>query len=235
MSVAAILTGKGGSKLKDKNILMVDGKPCLYFPCMAAKEVKKIDHFFVSSENKKILKYAKNYGYNIINRPKKLSKANSQHIDVIIHALKHLEKKAIKPKILVILLANAPIIYSSWIRNCINILQKNKLATSVVPVIQNNDHHPMRAKKIKNGFLTQHNKIKAKISTNRQDLVSNYFLCHNFWVIRTENIYSNNGELPWKFLGKKVLPYKVSNSIDIHEKEDIYLANIIRSKNFKLF
>ena len=37
MSVAAILTGKGGSKLKDKNILMVDGKPCLYFPCMAAK------------------------------------------------------------------------------------------------------------------------------------------------------------------------------------------------------
>ena len=43
MSIVAILTGKGGSKLKDKNILKINGKPCLYYPCKAAKKVKIIN------------------------------------------------------------------------------------------------------------------------------------------------------------------------------------------------
>ena len=53
MSIVAILTGKGGSKLKDKNILKINGKPCLYYPCKAAKKVKIIEHYFASSEDAK--------------------------------------------------------------------------------------------------------------------------------------------------------------------------------------
>ena len=52
--ITAILTGKGGSKLKDKNIIKILGKPLLSYPCMAAKKVNEISNFFVSSENKKI-------------------------------------------------------------------------------------------------------------------------------------------------------------------------------------
>ena len=230
MSIVAILTGKGGSKLKDKNILKINGKPCLYYPCKAAKKVKIIEHYFASSEDAKILKYAKKYGYNLIKRPKSLSKINSQHIDVIKHSLSQINKLNIKPEIIVILLANAPIVYSNWIEDSINILLKNKSATSVVPVIKNNDQHPMRAKKIKNGYLEPHFKINSNISTNRQDLASNFFLCHNFWVIKTKNIYLNNGQPPWKFLGKKVMPYIINKSIDIHEREDLFIAQKIMRK-----
>ena len=230
MSIVAILTGKGGSKLKDKNILKINGNPCLYYPCKAAKKVKTIKHYFASSEDSKILKYAKKYGYNLIKRPKSLSKNNSQHVDVIKHSLKQINKFNIKPKIIVILLANAPIVYSNWIEDSINILLKNKSATSVVAAIKNNDHHPIRAKKIKNGYLKPHFKINSNISTNRQDLDSNFFLCHNFWVIRTKNIYLNNGQPPWKFLGKKVIPYIIDKSIDIHEREDLFIAQKIMSQ-----
>jgi CMP-N,N'-diacetyllegionaminic acid synthase len=230
MSIVAILTGKGGSKLKDKNILKINGKPCLYYPCKAAKKVKIIKHYFATSEDSKILKYAKKYGYSLIKRPKSLSKINSQHIDVIKHSLNEMSKFNINPEIIVILLANAPIVHSDWIKDSINILLKNKRATSVVPVVKNNDQHPMRAKKIKKGYLEPHFKINPSISTNRQDLVSNYFLCHNFWVIKTKNIYLNNGQPPWKFLGKKVMPYIINKSIDIHEKEDLFIAQKIMRK-----
>ena len=230
MSIVAILTGKGGSKLKDKNILRINGKPCLYYPCKAAKKVKIINHYFASSEDSKILKYAKKYGYSLIKRPKSLSKVNSQHIDVIKHSLFQINKLNIKPEIIVILLANAPIVNSKWIEESIKILLKNKLATAVVPVLKNNDQHPMRAKRIKNGYLEPHFKINSNISTNRQDLISNFFLCHNFWVIKTKNIYLNNGQPPWKFLGKKVLPYVINKSIDIHEREDLFIAQKIMRK-----
>tara|TARA_Y100000590_G_C15710495_1_gene1010069 strand:- start:1131 stop:1829 length:699 start_codon:yes stop_codon:yes gene_type:complete len=228
--IVAILTGKGGSKLKDKNIIKINGKPCLYYPCSEAKKVKKIKFYFASSEDQKILNYSNKYGYEVIKRPKKFSKRNSLHVDVIKHAIKYINKKNIKPEIVVILLANAPIVYSKWINDCLNILIKNKNASAVVPVLKNNDHHPIRAKQIKNGFLKSHFKIDSSISTNRQDLNNNYFICHNFWVIRTKNIFKNNGQPPWKFLGKNVLPYKVSKSIDIHESEDLIIAQKILNK-----
>ena len=101
-----------------------------------------------------------------------------------------------------------------------------------MPVVENNDHHPFRAKKIvKNIYLKSFFKFKKNISSNRQDLVKNFFLCHNFWVIKTESIFKNNGEPPWNFLGKNVLPFKIKSSIDIHEKTDINLTKEWLKKN----
>ena len=54
---------------------------------------------------------------------------------------------------MVVLLANAPIVKSKWISDCIKILKNNKDITSVVPVQNINDHHPERAKQIKNNVL----------------------------------------------------------------------------------
>lgn len=230
--IIALLTGRGGSNLKDKNVLNIDGKPCLYYPCNEAKKIKSIKDFFVSSEDKKILNLAYSYGYHKIKRPKKYSKENSKHIDVINHALKTIYQKNLFPDILVVLLANAPIIKSKWIRDCINILKKNKNLSSVVPVLENNDHHPLRAKKMKNNILKSHFKPKGKISTNRQDLEKNYFLCHNFWVIRTQALKLDNGDKPWTFLGKSVFGYKIKNSIDIHTKLDLKIAKYLLGNRY---
>ena len=222
--ITAILTGKGGSRLKDKNILKIKGKPLLYYPCIAAKKVKIINNFFVSSENKKILNVANKYGYQKILRPASLSRKNSQHKDVLIHAVKYLKIKKIFPEILVILLANSATIKTSWIKKAINLLISDKNASACVPVLENNDHHPFRAKKNNNNYLKSFFKFKKNISSNRQDLIKNYFLCHNFWVIKTDAILKNTGEPPWNFLGKKVLPLIVSDSVDIHHKKDLELT-----------
>ena len=231
MKIAAILTGKANSSFKNKNIKKINKKFIFLYPAVEAKKSKIINKFFTSSDSSMILKQTKKFGYESIQRPKSLARSSSKHVDVLIHAIKHMNKKKFYPDILVVLLANAPIIKIKWINECIKKLIKNPSATSIVPVEKNNDRHPLRAKKIKNNFLNSFYKSKNSVSTNRQDLEACYFLCHNFWVIRTKEILKNNGLPPWKFMGKKVLPYEVENSIDIHNNIDLEIARLIININ----
>jgi CMP-N-acetylneuraminic acid synthetase len=230
MKICALLTGRGGSSLPNKNIIKIAGKPVLSYPCFAASKIKGIKYFFVSSDDPKILKAAGKLGFQKILRPKRLSTSYARHIDVIVHALRKI-KKIVSPDIIVILLANSPTIKSSWIKKSIRLLLTNKSATAVVPVKELNDFHPLRSKRIIKGYLKNFISSKKNTSSNRQDLESCYFLCHNFWTIRSDAIFKNKGYQPWKFMGKKVIPLVVRNSIDIHTKEDIYLANYIIKNN----
>ena len=109
-------------------------------------------------------------------------------------------------------------------------IKKNKY-TAAVPVILDNDKNPYRSKKIVNGIIQNFIKQKKKISSNRQELTNSYFLCHNFWVIKTSAIFKNDGISPWNFMGKKVFPYVIDNSIDIHSLADIELAKYLIKKN----
>ncbi len=227
MKIAALLTGKKNSSLKNKNILKIKNKPIFAFPAIAAKKSKIIDNFFVSSDSKYILNHCHKLGYKRISRPKRLASRNSKHYDVLLHALKYMKKENYYPDILVVLLANAPVIKTKWISECVKKIRKNKNLTAVVPVVLNNDHNPLRAKKIVNGYIRNFNKTKKNISSNRQDLEESFFLCHNFWVLKVKSLLENNGEAPWSFLGKKVKSYIVPVSIDIHNKLDYEIAKII--------
>ena len=226
MKITALLTGKQNSTFKNKNEIKLHDEYIFNYPAKQAKKVKEIDFFYTSSDSKVILNQTKKIGYHSINRPKNLAKKNSKHIDVLKHALNIFKKKDEYPDILVVLLANAPIVKSKWISDCIKILMKNKDITSVVPVQNINDHHPERAKQIKNDILKSFIN-KKKISSNRQDLSKCLFLCHNFWVIRSNEIFKNNGQLPWSFMGKKVKAYEIKSSIDIHSAMDVEIAKIL--------
>ena len=124
MKIAAILTGKGSSQLKNKNLIKILGKPLMHYPCFEAKKCREINRYYVSSEDNKILNYASRLGYKKINRPRNLSKKDTLHIDVINHAVDFINHDGYYPDILIILLANAPMVKSSWIKKSINILKK---------------------------------------------------------------------------------------------------------------
>ena len=122
--IIALLTGKGGSGLKDKNIIKIRKTPLCGYPCKEAKKIKSIDDFYASSENKKILNVTKKYGFKTILRPSYLSKKNSLHQDVLVHAINYLRGKKIYPDIMVILLANSATIKAKWILDCLKKLKK---------------------------------------------------------------------------------------------------------------
>ena len=145
------------------------------------------------------------------------------------------ERDGLEPDIVVVLLANNITVKSKWIDDCITKMEENLDISAVVPVYEDNDHHPLRAKRLNSdGSLSMYEKgIIEQVSTNRQDLPTCYFLSHNFWVLRTSFLLSGEqGQPPWSFLGNNIFPYVIKESIDIHNEEDLYLAKQWINKNY---
>ena len=228
MKIAALLTGRGNNTLADKNVLDVLGKPVLYYPAHAAKSCEAIDCWYCSSDDEKILSAAEAEGYIRIKRPDEYAKPTSLHVDCIMHGLDVIEQNEGLPDICVVILANNITIKSEWITACIKEMVNNPKVTAVVPVYCDNDHHPLRAKSLNpNGTLSMYEKnITTPISTNRQDLPICYFLAHNFWVLRVDNLRNPKdvGQAPWEFMGDYIIPFEINESIDIHEESDLIIA-----------
>lgn len=232
--VCALLTGRGNNSLKDKNVLDILGHPVLYYPGKAAAESSLIERCYCSSDDQKILEQAKRLGFQPIVRPEEYARPDSQHVDCILHALRVMRQEGYSPKILVVLLANNVTVETRWIDDCIRLMQENMQLSAVVPVYQDNDHHPLRAKRMnEQGLLEMYEQgVSGKVSTNRQDLPKTYFLAHNFWVLNVDTLLSGEGgQMPWAFMGHRILPYEIKESIDIHDEMDLEIARLWLEKN----
>ena len=236
MKTTVLLTGRGNNTLNDKNVLDILGHPVLYYPAHAAKKAYNIDSYYCSSDDEKILNAAKEEGYKSIVRPDYLGSSTAQHVDVIKHAIEDISLKEDIGDILVVLLANNVTIKSEWIDKCIEIMKSDMSISAVVPVYEDNDHHPLRGKTVdENGRLQMYEKnILGKISTNRQDLPKCYFLSHNFWVLNTKTMIKNNyeGQQPWGFMGNNIAYYEIDESIDIHKTIDMFIAKEWIKENY---
>ena len=235
--VVALLTGRGNNTLKDKNIIPVKGKPLLSYPCEKAIKSNYITHYFCSSDDEKILSISSKLGFQSIQRPEYLARPDSKHVDTLIHALQEIkENHNLNPHILVVLLANSATVKTSWLDRSINIINNDSKISAVVPVVKDNDHHPLRSKKLNDkGFLIPYDEDNfSAISSNRQDLNPCYFLCHNFWTLRIDKCFDENqGYPPWNFMGKNVSPLKIDFSIDVHSLYDIHLTEMWLEYNKK--
>ncbi len=225
LKIAALVTARGNNTLANKHLILVNKKPLVWYPISVAKKCHSIDSYYISSDDQEILRLGDKEGYKKIVRPKKISRPTSLHVDAIHHALSVMKTKdSYIPDILVVLLGNTVYFKPEWIEESIELLAKDKKASAVVPVYPQNDHHPYRAKFINNkGFLqTYFNFPKKSISTNRQDLPDNYFLCHNFWTLRiSKSIQAKEGQQPWTFMGDNIKSLILDGGPDVHEKGDI--------------
>ena len=222
-SVVALLTGRGGSSLKAKNLIQICGKPVLAYPALAARDSRIIRAWYCSSDDKGILDAAEGYGYRRIERPEEISGPSSQHVDAIRHAIDCMHDDGCDPEIVVVLLANNVSVKTEWIDGCLNMMLADPSVSAVVPVYEDNDHHPLRAKRLVDGFLAPFID-GGNVSSNRQDLEKWFFLCHNFWCVRVSAVRSGKGHPPWGFMGTSVVPYVVGKTVDIHDAYDVKAA-----------
>ena len=86
--IAIIPAKEYSSRLKNKNLKLLNGKPLIYYTIKAALKSKYIKRVIVSTDSKKIAKISQKMGAEVpFIRPKKLTKINTTLVEVCVHAL----------------------------------------------------------------------------------------------------------------------------------------------------
>jgi len=171
MKIIAIIPARGNSKsLKNKNMLELNGKPLIYHTIYAAKKSKMLDGFFVSSDNKNILKYARSINCPTILRPKNISKDDTSTREVLLHANQYLKKKnKIITDIFVTLQPTSPFRDHFDIDNSINLFLKKKPDSLVSCVKVPHNFEPFSQYKIIDSMLVKDFISKKKRMTRKQN------------------------------------------------------------------
>lgn len=220
--IYALLTGRKGSKLKDKNIIPVLGRPLMAYPLLAAKNSKYIDDIYVITDSKKIADMGRKYGAKII--PEKKA---SGHENAIIYGYEYMSKKLkLDVDILVILVCNCGTIEPGIIDRGIGVLLKNEEIDSCATVSQYNEFNPARAKIIKDGSLVNllEPSYFPQATNDRNSMGDIYFCDAGAWICKKRCMNLDYGELPFRWMGKKVFPLIQDGGLDIHNERDILIT-----------
>lgn len=237
--IIALLTGRGTSgSLPEKNIYPVLGRPLMVYPLLAARKAKLIDDIYISTDGEKLKAIAREYDVKVIDRPPEYARADSEHDECLIHAVQVLKSQGIQVDILVVLLCNVGIHPDGKIDECIQALLDNPDLDAAVTVREWGDHHPTRAKTINaEGLLEPILPLTDNVTTTRQKLSRCYYLDHQVWALRVNNCLKDDGQPPWKFMGKRILGIPNHDLvIDVHTLADIaYTEMWLRAHGFKDF
>lgn len=222
--IVALMIGRGGSSLKDKNVLPVLGYPLLQWAGAAAQRSRYVSEYYVSSDDEKILSAAEEVGYFRIKRPDELASDTAQSCDTVRHAMSIIEVER-PADIVLVQHANVGTISEKIIDDCIEMLLSDETLSSVVPSHEYNEYHPMRAKGVtEEGLLKPFFDTGKAVSANRQDLPKCYFFDHSVWALRGDAIRSEGGQGPWECMGNRIKPYVTEGCLDVHTMEDIKIT-----------
>ncbi len=221
----AIIPARGGSKrLKNKNILPLQGIPLISHTIQSAKDSKYIDEIVVTTDSKEILNISKRENISTIKRPEKLAKDNSTTFDAVKHTINKYKKINKSFDYIILLQPTSPLRTSKDINKSIKLLFKQN-ADAVVSIAEPS-HSPLwsfKAKKNKklDNIFKEKNKFKRS-----QDLDTYYSLNGAIYICKTSLLLKNKSFL----LNNNIYGYEMcqKNSIDIDTIIDFKLAEIIK-------
>jgi len=222
-NIVALIIGRSGSSLPDKNVLPVLGQPLLHYTAAAALRSRFIGRFYISSDCPKILEAGAAAGYRPIPRPSGLSTATSQSADVVRHAARVIEAEG-EADVLVVQHANVGTVTTEIIDTCIEELLSDPSLSAVVPVHEKSEYHPFRAKGVSaEGLLESFFDFSDNSpSGNRQDLPPAYFFDHSIWVLSVpRGVWATDGQPPWPCMGNRIRPVVTEGHFDVHSVEDL--------------
>lgn len=168
--VIAVTLARGGSKsVPRKNILPINGVPLIGYTIAEAHRSKFITRYIVSTDDAEIARVANRLGAEVpFTRPASLATDTATSADALIHAVNFVEQEEGKKyDYIVELMCTNPMKTAEDIDAIIEKLIKTK-ADSVIGVVQLEEYHPARVKKIVNDRLVDF--AVPETSSRRQDL-----------------------------------------------------------------
>lgn len=168
--ILAITLARGGSKsVPHKNVLPIHGIPLIAYTIAEAKRSKYITRYIVSTDDAEIQRVAQQYGAEApFLRPAALATDTATSTDALIHAAAWAEDdEGQKYDYIIELMCTNPMKTAEDIDAVLEELIKTK-ADSVIGVVQLEEYHPARIKKIVNDRIVDF--CVPETSSRRQDL-----------------------------------------------------------------
>lgn len=223
----AIVTARAGSKsIRNKNVMELRGRPMVQYPIQAARDARRIDAVYVSTDGESIAEASRAAGAHIIPRPDELGGDSVNHGVVIKHAVEYVDARVDGLKNIVLLLGNTVMIDGPIIDRALEILDDRADLDSVMTVWEAADDHPYRALEIApDGLVTTFGGAR-KVSTERQSYPKAYYYDQGVWAFRKETVQAEDGPNPWWWMGKRVFPIVRPwvTGRDIHGPIDVRFA-----------
>ena len=82
--IAMIPARIGSTRLKMKNLALIDGKPMIYYTIKAAQDSGAFDRIILNSDSKVFEEIAKRYGVEFYHRPDELGSSTTKSDDVVL-------------------------------------------------------------------------------------------------------------------------------------------------------
>lgn len=134
LDIVAIVPARAGSKrLPGKNMLPLAGKPLVQWTLDAAIQSGVIDLTLVTSDDKGVLDVAHDQGLMAVPRPLELATDTATTINVVLHALHHLESQGYTAQRVILLQPTSPLRTAADIKAAVTRMDQTG-ATSVVSV-----------------------------------------------------------------------------------------------------
>ena len=225
--ILCLIPARGGSKgIKNKNLVNLKGKPLLYWTLKIAKQINFFDKIVVSTDSKKIQKYAQNNNISApFLRPKSISKDNTPMKDVILQVLEYYKDNNYFPTAVVLLQPTSPFRTKSTIIKAYNIFIKKKLDSLFSVEKIKHTHHPSYVFHDKKELLKS--KLKNLNNKKNRQVIKDMYALDGGVIFITKS----------KIVKKSIIAGKIDyievfqpENLDIDTADDLRLCEMINVK-----
>ena len=215
-----VIPARGGSKrIPKKNIKPFCGKPLIAYSIENAKKSGLFEKIVVSTDSEEIAKVAKNYGAEVLYRPKELADDFSTSMEVFEHAINELNKDK-KYKFACMIYATAPLLDIKYLKEGLDRLKNSDSSFSFSATTYD---FP-----IWRGFEIENQKAKMLwpqyLNTRSQDLKEVYHDAAQFYwkKLSCSEKFSFDGNIP--IIIPRYLVQDIDTMEDFIKAELIYKA-----------
>lgn len=228
--IIGIVAARGGNtRLPDKNVLPIHGKPLIAWTLEAAKAAKTLDQVVVSTDDDAIAAVAQRWDVPVVWRPAELAGPGAAIDDAYRHVVDHFEGRGEPPDIVLAMQGNTPLRPAGEIDVIVRKLLSAPEATAVATAKRITERPEWMKRTIDaTGRIAPFMDAGTRYRT--QDFEELYYLDGATMAIRSEVLKARAGDRRvHAYLGDHVLihvhEFRFAHEVD--EREDVPLAELL--------
>lgn len=217
--IPALIIGRKGSRVTDKNVRPILGRPLALYPILAAQHARAVTDVFVSTDSEKIQAIAEAQGCTYIERPAFLATNEALAEDAFKHGYEQIVARAKDPiEFIVLLFANGATITPGIIDEGVRFLREHPDHDSAVSVSKYNMFSALRARRISDDGLVKpfvDPALFGDATCDRDSQGDTYFVDCSVFVLRPRCFDYSRGEIPFRWIGRTVQPLHQEGGCDV--------------------